>query len=112
MTANQSKKFYVLDTEDRSNDELYNNLYEMYKSNVLPSKLAEFGINDLDDFKNMFIDDESIQSLLDELTEENKMKFMQYSVVKEYLPGGRNRKRRSKKRRGNRRKSTRRRSRR
>ena len=111
MSADQSKKFYVLDTTDPRNDELYNKLYEMYKLNVLPSTLEKFRINDLDDFKKMFIDDKSIQSLLDELTEENKMKFMQYSVVKQYL-GGRNRKRRSKKRRGNRRKSTRRRSRR
>ena len=112
MSASNPRKFYVLDTEDRSNDALYNKLYEMYKANVSTDTLAEFGINDLDDFKNMFKNDESIQSLLDKLTEENKTIFMQYSVVKEYLPGGRNRKRRSKKRRGNRRKSTRRRSRR
>ena len=109
MSSYTSKQFLKLKEIDETN---YNELYEMYKTNVSEEILANFGINDLDDFKAMFGDDEGIQSLLDKLTTEKQLEFMQKSGIKKYSTAGRNKKRRSKKRRGNRRKSTRRRSRR
>jgi hypothetical protein len=87
----------------------YTDLYEMYQAE---KKLKQDGINDPDDFKGLLSNVQGIHLLLDELNEENKIKFMKTSGIKSYSVGGRNRKRRSKKRRGNRRKSTRRRSRR
>jgi hypothetical protein len=64
----------------------------MYKANVSTDKLAEFRINNLNDFKNMFHDDKNIELLLNELTADKQVEFMQQSVVKRYLAAGRNKK--------------------
>ena len=108
MSADLTRKFMV------PNDiaSKYNILYEMYKANVTEETLQQDGIEDLDGFKDMFIDDQFIELLLYKLPPNKKKEFMKISGIKQYSAGGRNKKLRSKKRRGNRRKSTRRRSRR
>ena len=108
MSSDPSKQFIV----PKEIESKYNDLYEMYKANVSEETLKRDGIYNIDDFTGLLSNDEGIQSLLDELTTEKQLEFMRISGIKRYLPGGKNRKRRSKKRRGNRRKSTRRRSRR